>query len=185
MANSHSDLWAGSVHKARFVFDPDVQVDGSRYILIFLTQNEKLIPFLRSHLRAHTQPLSASHPERESYFDLYWKWRARVSDKDLEKIHYETKIKDEELEAKYQDIRKSHQEFVQSQGIEYLGAEDPSNKSLRLSHCWQCRSDVKSDIHLSCCACHWLICGLCGTCGCGYEMGSNNSLKPKPLRGSA
>ena len=45
------------------------------------------------------------------------------------------------------------------------GVEKPA----RRPHCFRCYTDLHSHRHKKCPECHWLICPVCGACGCEYE----------------
>lgn len=58
--------------------------------------------------------------------------------------------------------------------FEKLQLADPGLKAVtgrvrRVTHCYDCKKPLDSNASFECNACGWLVCSLCGACGCGYQ----------------
>lgn len=46
------DLWIGSINGLHAVMDPTIQVQGSRWVLIYLAIHRRLVPYEKAHGRS-------------------------------------------------------------------------------------------------------------------------------------
>lgn len=51
--------------------------------------------------------------------------------------------------------------------------------SPRTANCWKCSRGLDSSIHYQCSRCGWIVCWLCGACGCGYPFEYRRGFAPK------
>ena len=49
-----AELWFGTLNGISVVYDPDIQVSGSRWVLLFAVPHQRLIPY-QSHTLAASQ----------------------------------------------------------------------------------------------------------------------------------
>ena len=49
------------------------------------------------------------------------------------------------------------------------GFKAATGRARRVTHCYACKHSLDSNASFECNSCGWLICGLCGACGCGYH----------------
>ncbi len=75
-------------------------------------------------------------------------------------------IDSEQFEAWYRDeVIRIHRERIVSSGLEYRGTSEQSRQQ-RASVCFSCHASVDTRLDLQCLACRWIICSVCGACGC-------------------
>jgi len=104
----------------------------------------------------------------QSRFTELLKNKKRGSKKN--KIYKTLAEKNEEIWKKeeFEKIKKLHAKFSKS------NLKEPGKmKSRRVNHCYQCKRKVDNFVHYECAGCNWIICSLCGACGCGFERGYN------------
>lgn len=108
----------------------------------------------------------------ESVFDEKWKeavlnklgTESRLGNSLKEEIW---QIKNEKMER---DIKRKHQEYLKSLGIDIttIAVKHNTNIVRCIAHCYNCKEHIDNSFHVDCGACGWVICR-CGACGCGYE----------------
>ena len=76
-----------------------------------------------------------------------------------------------EFEKKYLDqIEKKHKTFMEGLNLPAVSLRKNTN-GRRVNHCYNCKRTVDNSKDLECTNCNWIVCGLCGACGCGYSPG--------------
>ena len=69
-------------------------------------------------------------------------------------------------------VKARHCHFLADKGLSGQESRRAGGRK-RASVCWNCKQPVNNAIDFECSACHWIICGSCGACGCTYG-GSRN-----------
>jgi hypothetical protein len=123
----------------------------------------------RRHVRTALEELRArykEHPEEFGSSEMrlirdYKLWTGLLTEADRKR---------EEGEARRQERERriaAHRGYMAWLGVEYKGVREPTQPR-RITHCYQCRRPLDSEVDLECAACAWILCS-CGACGCGYQ----------------
>ena len=74
-----------------------------------------------------------------------------------------------QAEKKYLDeVEKKHKTFMQSINLS-SGLLRKNINGRRVNNCYNCKKTVDNSRDYECVSCNWIICGLCGACGCGFR----------------
>lgn len=84
---------------------------------------------------------------------------------ELEKL--KDQFKHKKIEIYSAVIKQIHSQFLADRDLPYCDATTPTKRG-RVSKCWNCKQPVDNSVDLECSSCEWIICGLCGACGCAY-----------------
>jgi hypothetical protein len=74
------------------------------------------------------------------------------------------------MEAERQAVVDAHQRFLACRGLPLASTRRSSGRLRRVTHCYNCKSNLDNAVDVECEACGWIICS-CGACGCGYTYG--------------
>ena len=162
-------LWVGSINGVHVVYDPQLQTDGSRWVLLYMVAQGKVIAYRRRHARTVAQKHAQEHPQREANLTLYRTWRASLSPESLESLREDLRRKDATVEREIANTEQLHRRFLSLAPSAYPGTREPSRtSSIRNAECLQCHRALGSDLNIECKACHWMVCVNCGACGCKF-----------------
>ena len=163
------DVWCGVLNGMHVVYDPKIQVPGSRWVLLFQARRNALIAYTKAHARSVLDPMSK--PEsRASALKAYEDWRQTVTHSILEDAKSDLHRKDEKLERKLANAIEMHRRCVEKLAMPYNGVTEPDGRgAIRNTVCRGCHRDIGTEAHLGCNRCGWILCLSCGTCGCGWE----------------
>lgn len=168
MSESDTGLWVGAINEVHVVYDPALQVPGSRWVLLYLVNREKPVPYRRRHARTVAVKHDASHPEYLRNLERYLGWRGALNSEQVQALFNDIRLKDGTLEEETETTRGKHEAFLSPRRSKYLGAVEPKFSGfVRNANCMQCHRAIGSDLNLECNACRWIVCPNCGACGCG------------------
>jgi len=163
------DVWCGVLNGMHVVYDPKIQVRGSRWVLLFQARRNALIAYTKAHARSVLDPMSK--PEsRAGALQAYENWRQTVAHSILADAQSDIRRKDENLARKLANATEMHRRCVEKLAIPYSGVTEPDGRGpIRNTVCRGCHRDIGTEAHLGCNRCGWILCLSCGTCGCGWE----------------
>lgn len=166
---TETDFWCGSLNGMHVVYDPKIQVPGSRWVLLYQVRRNGLIPYTKAHARSVLHPIS--DPESSlSALKAYENWRRTVTDSTLTDAESDIRRKDEYLEVRVASAMAMHRRCLEKVAIPYNGTTEPDGRGvIRNTACRGCHRDIGTEAHLLCNRCGWIVCMSCGTCGCGWE----------------
>ena len=167
MNNVPETLWAGAINGVHVVFDPELQCESSRWVLLYMVVHGKVIAYRRRHARTVAQKHAQNHPQREANLAHYRNWRFSLSAEAFQSLREDLRHKDATVEREIANTEQMHKQFVSLAHIDYPGTHEPMHTSFsRNAECLQCRRTLGSDLNIECKACHWMVCRNCGACGC-------------------
>jgi hypothetical protein len=154
------------------VYDPKIQVRGSRWVLLFQVRRNGLIPYTKAHARSVLLPIDDSET-RMGALQAYENWRSTVAHSILTDAETDVRRKDEHLEKKLAAAMAMHRRCLERAAIPYRGITEPDGRgAIRNTVCRGCHRDIGTEAHIVCNQCRWIVCLSCGTCGCGWEGSS-------------
>lgn len=161
-----AELWFGTINGITIVYDPGIQVPGSRWVLLFAVLHQRLVPYQKAHARSVAKPLH--HEEsRLAAASAYEEWRRTKSETTLTEARNDVHRKDVFLAKKLEDIIHKHRHNLDKESLPYGGVTEPDGRGLiRNASCRACHRAIGSDTHLICNSCGWIVCSSCATCGC-------------------
>jgi hypothetical protein len=160
------DIWVGTLNGIAVVFDPRIQVQESRWVVLYAVPHKRLIPYQRSHARSVTHPCEDAELRRAA-MAAYEAWRRATPESVLEAAAADIRHKDEVLARKLAQVIVTHRRRLEEHSRIYRGTTEPDGRGhIRNASCRECHRAIGSDTHLVCNACGWIICSSCGTCGC-------------------
>lgn len=169
MSTASQTLWVGAINGVHVVFDPQIQINGSRWVLLYLVAHGKVVAYRRRHARTVVQRHAREHPQREANLAHYRSWRLGLSAEALEALREDLRRKDATLEQEIASTEQLHKRFLSLAPTAYPGTREPSGTSLvRSAECLQCHRALGSDLNIECNTCHWMVCRTCGACGCRF-----------------
>lgn len=167
--NKETDLWCASVNRMHVVYDPGIQVPGSRWVLLFQVRRNGLIPYTKAHARSVAHPLGDSE-SRLSALKAYENWRRTMMTSVLTNAHDDVRRKDEHLAKKLAAAIAMHRHHLEKAAIPNSGTTEPDGRGvIQNKVCRGCGRHIGTEAHLECNRCGWIVCLSCGTCGCGWE----------------
>lgn len=169
LMDKETDLWCASVNRMHVVYDPGIQVPGSRWVLLFQVRRNGLIPYTKAHARSVVQRLGDSE-SRLSALKAYENWRRTITSSVVTSAQSDLRRKDEHLAKKMAAAIAMHRHRLEELAVPYSGTTEPDGRGdIRDAVCRGCRRDIGTEAHLGCNRCGWIVCLSCGTCGCGWE----------------
>ena len=163
------DFWCASLNGMHVVYDPGIQVPGSRWVLLFQVRRNALIPYTKAHARSVARPFG-DPKSRLNVLQAYENWRRTITPSVLADAQSDVRRKDEHLAKKIAAAIAMHRHHLEEVDIPDRGTTEPDGRGvIRDSVCRGCRRDIGTEAHLECNACGWIVCLGCGTCGCGWE----------------
>ena len=162
---TRSDLWAGAINGFHAVLDPSIQVEDSRWILLFLVAHGRLVAYERAHARSVTRSLDAS--DKLSACEAYRQWRASQDPVIIEAAIASLRQKDATTAKRISLATEIHRKRIEKAHITYCGVIEPDGRgNVRTAECHDCHRPLGGEAHLECAGCHWIVCSSCGACGC-------------------
>jgi hypothetical protein len=172
-----NSLWVGSINGIHAVFDPQIQVDQSRWVLLYIINQENVVAYRRISARADAKKHTSTHPQFEIYKQKYSDWLTAKSVEEIEALKHDLRRKDAAALADIARIEVMHRKHLSIDDHSYRGISEPTNAfNIRDSICFNCHSKVGSHLNLKCNACGWMICEKCGTCGCRYHIAKQSDI---------
>lgn len=165
--DAETQIWLGSLNGMHVVYDPEIQVPGSRWVLLFQVRRNCLIPYHKAQARSVMHSLG-DHESRAGMLQAYELWRRSATQAALDDAANDIRRKDEHLTAKLANASALHRRRLEKVSLAYRGVTEPDGKGvIRNTVCRGCHRDIGTDAHLLCNGCEWILCLNCGTCGCG------------------
>lgn len=90
------DVWVGTLNGITVVFDPWLQVSGSRWVVLYAVPHKRLIPYQRAHARSVTHPCEDSELCR-SAIEADTAWRRETPESALQAVQADVRHKDDVL----------------------------------------------------------------------------------------
>lgn len=167
LMDNEMDFWCASLNRMHVVYDPGIQVPGSRWVLLFQVRRNGLIPYTKAHARSVARPLG--DPEsRSRVLKAYENWRRAITPSVLTDAQIDIRRKDEHLAKKMAAAIAMHRHHLEEVAIAYSGTTEPDGRGvIRNAACRGCHRAIGTEAHLECNRCGWIVCLSCGTCGCG------------------
>jgi len=158
----------GVINGLVVVYDPEIQMRNSRWVLLFAAAHSRLIAYQKSHARSVMTPPRESE-SRSDALRKYEAWRNAASQELVERARSEVARKDESLAKILVRATEKHRRQLEGMGIRYCGVTEPDGRGpVRDATCRGCHRAIGSDSHLLCTGCRWIVCLNCGTCGCDW-----------------
>jgi hypothetical protein len=168
--DAETELWFGTLNGMHVVYDPEIQVPGSRWVLLFQVRRNCLIPYHKSHARSVLHALT-DPDSRVGVLRAYQAWRRSAAQSTLDEVIDNIRRKDKHLEEKLANAIAMHRRSLERVSIAYGGVAEPDGRGIiRNTVCRGCHRAIGTDSHLLCKRCEWIVCLNCGTCGCGYSQ---------------
>lgn len=165
-----SKLWIGSINGIHAVFDPQIQVAESRWVLLYIINRGSAVAYRRILARADATRHQATHPQFELNLKSYEDWITAQSPQSIAELQRELRQKDFAAQKEISRVEALHRKYLSLDEAAYKGTLEPTEtKEIRDSACLKCHTKVSSHLNLKCKVCGWLVCGKCGGCGCGYS----------------
>jgi hypothetical protein len=162
-----SKLWIGIINGIFVVYDPEIQVKDSRWVLLFAIRHNRLIPYQKAHARSVAKPLN-DREKLSTALSAYQESRRTMPKSVLEDAAEDVRRKDAVLAKKLTDVTAKHRRRLEGNSFLYRGVKEPDGRGpIRNASCRGCHRAIGSDTHLICNSCKWIICSSCTTCGCG------------------
>jgi hypothetical protein len=83
------------------------------------------------------------------------------------------------IDAHWLDHAADYRIQIEKSHAERMKEINGVNKGVRISqvvrrhsNCYNCKAPVDNRFDLECVACGWIICAMCGSCGCGFSRPS-------------
>lgn len=166
--DNEADLWCASVGEMHVVYDPGIQVPGSRWVLLFQARRNGLLAYTKAHARSVARSLGDSK-SRLNVLQAYENWRRTVAPSELTNAQSDVRRKDEHLSEKLAAAIAMHRHRLKEVDIPYGGTTEPDGRGpIRNTVCRGCHRDIGTEAHLKCNQCTWIVCLSCGACGCGW-----------------
>ena len=158
---------AGVLNGIAVVYDPNIQVPKSRWVLLYAVPHKRLIPYHKAHVRSVAQAHS-DHEARLRALGAYSNWRQTTASSVLEDAAEDIRRKDTFLSEKLAKIIETHRCRLTDHSLPYRGVTEPDGRGrIRNALCRECHRAIGTEAHLICNTCNWIICLSCGVCGCG------------------
>ena len=174
----YSQLWVGKIKdNSLVVYDPELQpapdLREPGEVYVYLVDKNRARAFDPAWLKSVlVRPVGREEAHALSEYALWKALDAGAFRRSMEKInkgHLDRAEEDRRrLEGKKERLLERHRLYLSTIGKPFIGIAALGEKELRGTHCYVCTSSLRSDFHVACRACGWLICE-CGACGCGYK----------------
>lgn len=176
-------FWVGKRKDSAYlwVHDSIMFHDDPRMVYLFNTDSSVMKEYERDFARSLLATVRGA--DRDTAVAIYEKWYATNGEDFLHKDEPRRKKATEErnqreliqeerrvarAEARQREAIEKHKQYLTRHKIEYKGAVIVASKAHRATHCYACKDELDSQLHIQCQSCGWLIC-YCGACGCGYD----------------
>lgn len=169
------NFWVGVRHDtgAMWLYDPSLQHDDPTLIYAFCVNSGEMREYEKAHVKKMLSTVKI--PTRQVAIAKYLEWYGKHglgfieadSKRRLEAIRKRREVAEERRKSAIE----RHKAYLIEHGKTYSGVSQNINKKHRVTHCYSCKENLDSSLHIECNTCNWLIC-YCGACGCGYEKQS-------------
>jgi hypothetical protein len=168
-----SSLWLGSVNGLHAVVDPSIQVDDSRWVIIYIALHKRLIQYEKAHGRSIWKDFAGEDDEAARLSTDYRSWLAAQGDEVVAAARDLVRKRDIGTARRLADAERRHRLRLERQSKRYAGVTEPDGRGfVRNAECFDCRRPLGSETHLQCNGCRWIVCSHCGACGCtSYPKG--------------
>lgn len=161
-------MWAGAINGIHAVFDPSIQLEGSRWILLFLVAHARLVAYERAHARSISRAIDLK--DAQEALETYERWRQTQERSTIEAAIDALRVKDETTTKRIARATAMHQKRLEKRAVTYRGVIEPTGRGyVRTSECHDCHRPLGGESHLECAGCHWIVCSNCGACGCTWK----------------
>ena len=165
--------WVGREGDSVLVFDPDSQVKGSQFVLLWNAETCEIETYLARVLRSHVARVDdvTAAPVATAYQGWLTVSRAQVHE---QRAYLASRLRHEQEEATKARLalltpEERHIEFLAALGLDYAGVRKAMKRwKHRTPHCYACKTDLDNSWDTECNLCTWITCPTCGACGCGY-----------------
>jgi hypothetical protein len=162
-----SNLWLGSMNGLHAVFDPSIQVEQSRWVIIYIALRKRLIPYEKSHGRSIWKDFAGDDEDADRLRRDYLGWRADGGDAHVAAAIELIRQNDVVTDRRLAEAENRHKARLEKSSKRYRGITEPDGLGLiRNAVCHDCHRVLGSEAHLQCNGCHWIVCSHCGACGC-------------------
>jgi len=171
--------WVGerADSKMTWLFDSFMPHEDPKMVYLFNVDKGELREYPKYFARTVLRPVTGDR--KEQAVQAYENWYAANGNGFLEKDRERRrramearKVKEEKERAQLAKRRaeaiERHKKYLVRHGKEYQGVSTVRDANPRVTHCYSCKENLDSRMHIQCKSCDWLIC-YCGACGCGYE----------------
>lgn len=161
---SEANFWVGARQDtgAMWLYDPSLQHDDPNMIYAYYVDRDEMREYQKDHVKKMLSTVKDS--SRDVAVQKYLVWLEKHG---IGFVERERKRKQIEGEERQKRAIERHKEYLLKHGKEYSGITQGSIKNHRVTHCYSCKAELDSSLHIECNTCNWLIC-YCGACGCGY-----------------
>jgi hypothetical protein len=160
-------LWLGSINGLHAVVDPSIQVDESRWVIIYIALHKRLIPYEKAHGRSIWKDLSGEDDDAERLRADYQGWLAAQGDGPVAAAKDLVGKNDVVTARRLADAKDKHRARLEKKSKRYMGVTEPDGRGfIRNAECYECHRVLGSEAHLQCIGCRWIVCSNCGACGC-------------------
>lgn len=165
-----SVYWVGSMNGQLVIYDPEIQLDASRHVILYFRMHERYVPYIKTRARAIIKKVPQEHNEYLPTINQYRLWLKTNKEQKIQSIKEDVAKRDKNYEIRISTLKEKHRKHVEGAGKIYTGAAERTNvKVVRTTVCYSCHRTISNDINLICNTCGWIICPMCGMCGCGYD----------------
>jgi hypothetical protein len=161
------NLWIGSINGLHAVVDPAIQVQDSRWVLIYLAIHKRLVPYEKAHGRSVWKDFGGDEDEANRLRAEYRAWYALQSPEQMAAAVEVIKKNDAVTAGRLANAEAKHRKQLEKRSLPYRGIIIPDGWGfIRHAECYDCEQVLGSETHLECRVCRWIVCSNCGACGC-------------------
>lgn len=157
-----TNLWVGQLDDKSLVYDPDIQLPSSPHLFLWDAESRSIRKYDAALVRKYiTRQRNACIVNQ--CISSYEQWKASDGEPWLNQVRefYES--------SKPEALEERHKRRLEELGAPYRGVRKATReRPRRITHCYQCSTELDNAIDLECIACGWILCN-CGACGCGYR----------------
>jgi hypothetical protein len=170
-----ADLWVGERDTtSAWIYDPRIRHRRPDTVYLYHVQKSEMRE-MPTDVREVLTTVRGS--ARELHIDRYLDWFARHGEEfiaNLPPLPADHEKRTKQYQRKRQEERRRraierHKQYLQKHRKQYMGVSEMRLTKRRVTHCYSCKEDLDSNLHVQCNSCRWMIC-YCGACGCGYEL---------------
>lgn len=159
------DFWVGARQDsgAMWLYDPSLKHDNSDMIYAYHVDRKEMREYQKDYVKKMLS--TVANASRDAAIQSYLEWYKKYGNGYVEA---DRRRKEIELEDRRKRAIEKHKEYLIKFGKHYSGITQNSDKTHRVTHCYACKDNLDSSLHIECNSCNWLIC-YCGACGCGFK----------------
>jgi hypothetical protein len=157
--------WVGERRDSNrlWLYDPSLVHDDPNMVYLFHVDTADVGAHPKSFVKSILT--TVKDPRRSAAVEQYLKWYEKYGSGF---VAADRKRQQESVEGRRKEAIERHRAYLAKHNQRYSGVTEASTKTHRSTHCYRCKEDLDSSLHVECNSCNWLIC-YCGACGCGYE----------------